>query len=764
MGDFKRKVARLPDIEGTGQGSIQLFTTAGSGSVDLALGSWDRLDEVISDTEGSLIRVYDQYDVVDEWIGQRVSRQHSDNNKVASLSGNSLPWVFDRYLVPPYDTPANPSLQPNWQWGAENLLANPGFEDNSVTPKTFHLVVNGTSGSYTLNDGTDTTSSLAWNADASQISTAIETELGLFTDVIVVKVDTSPTTFLIQMVTPAYGVNLGVTSSGGADATTETQEEGGVNIGGGWTTAGTIAFPGVGFYEQGLGVTMAQAHSGSWSAFLDPGPSSATSNRQPGIQQIVSVTPGIHQASIWVRPTTTVESFRLGIFTVGEELIAWNASGGTTLPANTWTQIVLSDIDVPEGNTQVIFRLQVSNPGPFNPAIFYVDDAEFYPGLPPSTPGDILTLLIAAHSGLSSWIDTSSFDDVTDSNGTAWVADISYEAQWGEHYGHQLDRFVNLSFEWELRPKATPVGLLTHDLFFYVSGGRDSDPSTGINVKQGILSGEAARRIPDFTKVTVEGAGGIWTELSDATAVTNFGTLETFTADRVLLDSATLTLRAQELLDYEAANRNAVNVEVFRSDDYPIPLVTYRPGDTIPFQLPPGLPKEERRVQRIDYTNSYPVKYSVTGSRILTGEAAAYDLVWRMWRRFNRPKEPTDPPPPGAKGGQFTIQIAHPTSTPQSQAKADLIAGLDNAGLDIIASCTTLTTPGGEIHLAEGNFPTFNKIIVPANVKLTGRGAATHIDAEVNDDWAVEGRQGAILEDFDVSNPLGHGARLAGPC
>lgn len=715
--DFKQKVASIPVTTGSGTGQVGLFTTAGRAGVEVNLAKFDRIDEVIAADEGSLIRVFDGPVIIDEWIAKRGAHDISDRATRHPLSGPALPSIFDQYLVPAFDSPANPVEQGSWQWGADNILGNPGLEDGAVTPKQFHLVITATGGTFTLTDGTDTTSAIAHNADASTISTRIQTDLGLFIDVVVVQIATSPRTFVIEMVTPAFGVNLGINAGSltGGTGTTTTIVEGGVGISP-WTKAQTLVsgLPNQGNYDTEPHATTVNPDTGTYALQIDPGPVGVSSNRNAGAQQVPSITPGLHQGSIRVRPTSASDPFRLGIFGVGEEVIAWSNPSGDTLPPNTYSTIPLADIQIPEGNSQIIFRLACTKVGPSDPSSFNLDNAELYPGLPASNAGDILTTLFDAHSQIGNWIDYSSFG-ATDSNGDAWPEDISFEVQWGEHFGHVLDRMVDLGYEWELVPKTTPVGTLTHDFHLYNSGGRDATyqnggvPTTAINKGQSILGGEVVKRTPDYTSVLLEGAGGAWSKVTDATTEAQFGVLEKFVANRQLLNEATRVLAAEQVLAYEAANRRAARIEVGASLIHPRPLRAYRPGDSIPWQIPPALPKESRRVQRVDYTNTFPTRYVVTGSRVLSGDAAAFDLIWRLWRRFSRPPavETGTVAVGGDKGGAFTIQVAASNASSWSKGKADpgfQCLGVDDHILIMEAMYQLFLAGGGELWLSEGTF------------------------------------------------------------
>lgn len=846
--DFKRKVARLPDITGSGNGSVSLFTTGGESRVDLALGKFDRLDEVVSDTEGSLIRVYDGRDIIDEWIAERVSRAHSDNNKVASISGGSIASVLDKYLIYPYDG-LNPTIQGDWIWGAGiggdddeagGLLGNPGFENLPMPNGGFEF---GNDDHWGIFQGgaiiasNDPGNAFEGNFYGTMFSLGATLDGVTYAFTGLQPGKTYTITGRLNEPTASGGrYRVGISDASTATHTNAYQDaegiwwaeignaaEGAGSANGTWQTV-TLTFvavstgaemivqwadPGAGpdvridaFTIAGFQVGLQPwkpyilnfteifeyqttiKHSGlaalrtQSTDFVYTNPyTGAQGWGRTGPYQTLPIVPGkTYTGSGWIYQASGSDKTFLLVFQrtvtlgeIGSPGSSFMGSVRVVVPSGVWTKLELTDI---ADTNEIRWELRWEYQGAFDSLghqspVWYADDCSFYEGFPATTPGDIATLLFDAlvDRGLFDWIDYTSFDAVNDSDGTPWPEVIGLTVQWGSSVGQFLDQLVDLGYEWELIPKDVPVGTLTHDLNLYPSGGRDDAPATAINVKQGVTGGEVVNRVPDYTRVLLEGSGEAWSTGTDATSDANFGPLEDFVANRQLSDEGTRLLAIDQHLAYEAANRNAVQVEIFNSPNHPTPLVDYRPGDSLPMQVPPGLPKETRRIQRIDYTNSFPARYVVTGSRLLDGEAAAYDLIWRMWRRFNRPPSLAGGGAIGeGKGGQFTVQVAAGNATALSQGKADYLASTADATVELLLAIGTVTASKGEIHMSEGDFPITTKLVIPNGVKLMGRGEGTHIDADVEDDWAVEGRAGAILEDFDCTNVSGSGVRLADSC
>src|SRR5688572_22101508 len=102
---FERKIADLPAIMAKTQGTVR-FNDYGEATLALPA-DYDRLDDVISSTAGSLIRVYDGTTIVQEFLADRVERNTEDTDTVF-VSGPDLATVFDRAIVYPFDYPTTP--------------------------------------------------------------------------------------------------------------------------------------------------------------------------------------------------------------------------------------------------------------------------------------------------------------------------------------------------------------------------------------------------------------------------------------------------------------------------------------------------------------------------------------------------------------------------------------------------------------------------------------------------------------------------------
>ncbi len=760
-GDFKRLIASIPVVEGSGKGAILFREVAGDGSMDIDLSTFDRIDDIISDTTGSLIRVYDGTTIIHEWLAERIEHSHSDEQRIASISGPSLQSAFDKWIVYPYDYPATPSVTPDWIYGGRNTLSNPGFEDNNSTKTIYRLFLDATGGTFTLNsggsttapidwdvsdrplevameaiasiddvnvsplggevalaykleisaetgtftlsDGTDTTSAIDHAPSAATIETRIVADLGSINNVDVtfvsdpdgdffiidfidpVSADLSIDTtnlddgsaslsvsrtgegFEIEFVDPEIENNMILNTTGlTGDASLVLTQEGEL-LPSGWTKStqvseGTPREYGV--YDA-FQPSTSQAHSGTQSLFIDPGDVNSDIDRYAGAQQIIGVTPGqTYQAKIWIYPTAAGQSYRLVIRGIDGDLLTdklYNFSP----PANTWTQLVVPDV-VPD-ESEVIFRIANIDPPVTDPAGFYIDDAELNEGQAASNVGLIVNELMDdattdhsadARGEVLTWVDYTSVTLTQDSSGVDWDQEISINIPFGATYGQAWDAITELGYEWKLVPKTSPTATLTHDLHWYNKGNGDTAPSAAVTVRQGVIGGSVLKRLPSFTAAITEGADGAYLEDANAAEGT-FGRIEAFAPHRETSETSTLQATLDELFSEEADNRTGAQFSLIATHDHVRPLIDFSPGDTIPMQMPPALPKEDRRIQRVDYVNSYPTKYVVVGSRIFLGEeAGGWELVRRMWRKFRRRDEDTKPGALSIGGGGGAIDVA----------------------------------------------------------------------------------------------------------
>lgn len=828
-GGFRRKVAMLPVIEDTGQGSIGFLSYPGDSSVNLSTARFDRVDELASDTESSLITVFDcdpdgTQTIIDEWILSRSPKEFSEE-KIVGLSGPGLLASFEKVLVYAFDYPKQPTIQADWIWGVgedaddTGLIRNGTFE---TTPFPNGGFEDGNTGSW---QRTEADGNLFSTSGIQAIFSAVDARSGSWLGTVLVDNQGDGIRRSISGLVPGdlYTITGWINEPsgagdrlragiGGASVATHTNayeeddywwaEIGNATQGNGASTGAyqqvTLTFRpeaesvelvviyddinALDFYLDDFSISGENVGLDPWYAYantgLNPSPASvvnvfeystaqshggASSVRLQGVDdafygqfgqigyghlgigQDVRLTPGkLYTYTVWVRhdgsgtnganeririvlnrltPKGTLTQTITGDFRPSGPGAYHMAGTSELIPQNTWTKIQLTVVaDSAEIRAEINYvgsNLR-SDVGSFNSPNIYIDDVSIHEGLPATTIGDIwqrllddCTLHHAAdpRGTVLDWVDYSSFDAALDSNGNAWDNEITFLARWGSNLIHVLDDTYNRGYEAELVRKAAPSGGKTHDFHLYNPGGRDSTPSSGISNLHPMLSGETTKRNPSATAVLVGSPDGSWSEDTDATTLANFNRLEAFIQDSEATGPISRQLLADNFFAFEAANQNAVKFNLVANPGTPRPFVAYRPGDTIPMTMVPGLAKTNRRVQRIDYADSHPTKYAVVGSRLLHGEAAALDLIGRMWRRMNRPgaidkKQVTGGKGEGTAGGPFTITIAASDASARSKAKADYKCDGTNDQEELRqAYAEVQASPfGGVLQLSEGHF------------------------------------------------------------
>ena len=199
----------------------------------------------------------------------------------------------------------------------------------------------------------------------------------------------------------------------------------------------------------------------------------------------MSVKPGgVYQASIWVYSTSATDTYRFVIRGVDGDFIKSSTGGLTsfTLTANTWTQLTIPDV-----RWEPTRRSSSGSPTPTmpadNPAVFYVDDAEFNEGMVATTVGCMLLQLyedaVLDHvaDGRLMWENVSGdpgdiyltidFNCDVDSNGDPWNRDdVNQTFQPRMSYIQVVDQIVEEGgYEWRVIPADWTLGTYVFQVF-----------------------------------------------------------------------------------------------------------------------------------------------------------------------------------------------------------------------------------------------------------------------------------------------------------
>lgn len=754
-------VAQVPVV--TADLDADLFAVA-SGQVAVPA-AWEGLDSLVyrdptDDTNdtGTVLRFY--RDGVDSatappdyefYARGRRKKVAEDGTELAVIHGPNTAWRADQIRARNWDYPANPTTFPDWVYAGENAL--PAVDGQTNEAQAFYIL-NATGGTFTLTFDTQTTGTIAYPATPSAIETALEA-LPNIIDVAVGGGGTAADPWTVEFVDPGgqdvatLVVNTGgLTGPGPISATVNTTQQGGQGLIEPWHKIANV------YSGNQLGTYT----SNGWRASTggEPAGVGGYTLRVDGIagyvgpQILVAVQPGgLYQASVPVWSPNTVDTFRLVIRDLNENLIAASApfAGRAVATANTWDTFTIADVQIPDGVTTVVFRLAYVGGG--DPAPFFVDihAAQLAEGMAAATAGKIVGDQHADFQARGVGTDiVKGFSDTVDSDGAAWDLSLSYTVRRGFRFGsHLLDGLADLGYEWALAPDSPT----TLRLDLWNPGGRGQD-RTGDNhpafvLGSGLTGGEVALRQPNFTRVTVEGAGGLWEEREAAAAVVaRWGRREEYVAAPDLTDAATIGRHADEALAAELANGVAAQT-TFDVDDSLAPYLHFGLGDTVNFTIPP-LPTHGRRVHRIVLrlrTGGDGERWTceVTASRLFAGEASAWEGLRQLLLAFKGLKRPAAAAAIGLGGGGGEapdIVVAGANARPEIKASATYVCdGQDDqveiqAAIDEVYDDAEAGTYGGRVLLAGHGFnvsvpDSGQAILVRQGVTLQGMGWGTRI-------------------------------------
>lgn len=535
------------------------------------------------------------WQVVWEFFADEAEEQIQDGQRVVSITGLDVRSAPDDGIVYPRE-PTNP----NWQWGAPNLLENPGFEDSALTSAAFKITVNATAGTYTVTlSAFGTSPAINWNAQEADVAIAIEAITGI-NDVTVAGDGSDSNPFVIEFLDPA-NTDLGTISIDSSGLTGLASPET-ITVGGApsilpWTRSFN---PSNGLYHgtyNFFGADQTHVRSGLWSLKVDadlgdwPG-------SWPGAMQIVSVNEGDHWGTPWVWPQFNAR-YRFGLRTVDD---TWLATVEADLTAGSWQSIPLVDIDFPPYVSQVIWRVAcISNN--HGDAVFWLDDNMFAPGFPATTWGEILGILVdeAFTRGALDWM-TRDFDGVLDSDGVTWDTDeFAFQADALMQLGtHVIRDGESAGYEHDITPIAAPVGGFdpgddTHILHAYNPQGR-GDNSEQALVVGAFQTGRIAKRRMPYTVLLLELNDGTHVEFIDPRLV-GFPRRERGVRIEQANDATTAFQIADAIFDKEIAGLLATQITL--PGESVLPYRDFDIGWIVPHSLGRRALKHDRRVQVI---------------------------------------------------------------------------------------------------------------------------------------------------------------------
>lgn len=589
--------------------------------------SYTRFDDILKiDTAtpancvSSLVRIYDDATLVGEWLPGQLIPTTGKSDFDVKVSGRGIKSILTYARVEAWDWDGSVNFVPtfpDWIYGGRNLVNNPGFEDSPCRPEVNEVTLDPTvtGGTFTLSDGTDTTSAIPWNEAASNIENILEADIAAIDDVLVTGSGQDGDPWVIEFVNPCTfpgglifnGASL--TPAPGDSELTRTQF--GALVPDPWTKSQTVSdgTPVIHGEYTSFRVTSTEAHTGTFSLLIDP---AAIGRRFAGAQQIVNVDPGgVYQASVWVKTNSASQQYRFVVRGLDEDILQVQGGGDAlqqmTLPSGVWTEFSLPDVLVGD-NTRIILRIANINVTG-NPAIFYVDDGAFDEGQAATTIGEILRELYedatVDHAGRVVWEDeanpgtpylTLDFSDSVDSNGNAWVdPEISIKIWMRFNYFQVMDTFASTwGYEWRIVPDDPDLGTWLWQV--YNPAGMQTDysalSSPAIQGGSSDTRRSLQRFVPDGTNHLVEGLARLTSRATNTGLDSALGRIETSRIDRELPSDTSVSSAAAQ----DAANTlaNGVQYQYTLVKPQSRPLVAYQLGDRLAIHDPPQVEDDAR--------------------------------------------------------------------------------------------------------------------------------------------------------------------------
>jgi hypothetical protein len=285
---------------------------------------------------------------------------------------------------------------------------------------------------------------------------------------------------------------------------------------------------------------------------------------------------------------------------------SWLASNSAVVSSGTTARISVSGVM----DSEIIWLLVLKGDGqPAND--FWVSEQAFYSGFDSARPGKILNDLLddaaVDHAGDNrtslAWL-TRTITDTLDSSGASWGTDVSMRIRRGQSLQEVIQAMENLGYEFSI--DLNPADETDWRLNAYLSGQMGTDRTTtgpAILSRPGIVNlGPIIRREPQATYVMVEGDDNKWADYRDTAMETAWGELEDYVGNADLLEGS-LVLQAIEHVTSDKAETIVVNIQ----GGNVTPAVDFGIGDRITVSIAESiLPRSEYRVVGINIRSVEP--------------------------------------------------------------------------------------------------------------------------------------------------------------
>src|SRR3990172_5156027 len=630
---FVRKIGYLPVIDDSWSFSDEIDKTRARGVVSVPA-SYDRLNEIlyVDDSDhtndvGAMIRVFRRTSpaaatpspVFEFYVEEREDVLVNKAVGQVVLSGREITAAaLDRVVLLPFDFPPPPSRHINHQYGADNILRDPGFEEPEKTNEVTRIHFTGvTGGTWTITVNSLVTANIVWNPSRTAIETAVE-DLSNVVDVDVQGDGTVTNPWEISFVDPG-GVDLVVSANGAgltgpAPVLTLFQHvQGGVLRSPFWEKSRNPVTGVLHGEFTTFQVSTINPDTGTYAMLMNA--ANTSDNDYPGIQQTVRVEPGVtYRAGVRVRPAVVADLWRLVIRDTLDSYDPISTSlpySGSSFPLGQY-----SNLDTPiiggrgflMWNTveEVIFRFAYVGGG--DAGDVKIDNAYLAPGQPAATLGAIwLDLLndcrvdhITQRPVVLGWV-TPTFTALVDSDGVAWPEPLAIELNVDATY---LEIAMDFFSRWEYEHRFRwDVGANAYKFDAFVPRGMGTNfvgsTHPAINLGQNVLTAPMVMRMPKASWVIGHAADKSWIIKENVTLKSKFGSMESG-----LRTGGVASTSLQALLNTNETDTLAqmFGTEFTMGDDdnqQVVPIRDFRAGDTVTTNLGNRAAKFGRRVESI---------------------------------------------------------------------------------------------------------------------------------------------------------------------
>lgn len=730
-------------------------TLSGIGRGELVLpADYGRVDEIIltdlaspANNVRTLIRVFMDDDtatpvVAYEFYADQLERVEGPDNLI-SITGPGVESAMGDARVEPWDWDGTANFVsefPDWVWGGIDVMRSITVSGLARVPDAWEIGTDGTGGTFTLTLNSNTTAAIAYNASYNALEGAVQaTDLGNVDAIVDGGEGTIDQPWRLAINLPVEGNTLTANFAGVTGDTEQVFEQ--VQTGGydatnidGWTVAqfaDTRATPQLfGTYGNPPLAVSTTLPAGATYRIRVNGASQFA-----GTQKVMNVIPGgLYHARLTFRTPSGTDAFRIVVrdpVADGEAtpIAAYPVAGGQfTATANTVTSIDLDGIVIPEGTSQIIFRIAYVGTGDPDTFDVFPELSYFREGQPPATFGDILIQLMEDADGTDhparkvwrnasdtlTWVDYSSFSDTLDSNGDAWQdSELSVTIKRGKPYDKVLADFVGLGYEWEMIPDGSNPGVWLLNL--YNGGGIGTDRTAlatpQIFGEESVGGARMYRRHPPASNVAVEGSSQLSARISSVGAVTAYGLRETYVPDLDITTLADAGLKATQTISAYLRKSQPLTLARQPREVDPFPFVAYQLGDTVNVSEPPFMEKDGRRLVQVVWalTADGETVAESYGAVTYTGQAAVNQGVFQLLDRFE-PIRQVDGFAPVVAGGGGVIPWLVAAADSPDMIKA--VAGWQCTGVNdhqvwqaaMDSIDPTNASVGGELWIAPGNY------------------------------------------------------------